>query len=57
MAGLARTPASAVSLLLNAGGVFITAIAWYVFGEGYDRRIAFGFAAITLGVGVLACAD
>ena len=46
MAGLARTPASTASLLLNLEGVFTTAIAWYVFREGFDRRIALGFVAI-----------
>jgi len=53
MAGLARTPASTASLLLNLEGVFTTAIAWYVFREGFDRRIALGFVAITAGAGIL----
>lgn len=53
MAGLARTPASTASLLLNLEGVFTTAIARYVFREGFDRRIALGFVAITAGAGIL----
>jgi drug/metabolite transporter (DMT)-like permease len=52
MAGLARTPASTASLLLNVEGVFTALIAWVVFRENVDRRIALGMAAIVAG-GVL----
>jgi drug/metabolite transporter (DMT)-like permease len=41
MAGLLRTPASTSSLLLNLEGVFTALIAWRVFRENYDRRVAF----------------
>ena len=54
MVGLARTPASAASLLLNLEGAFTAVIAWTVFKENVDRRIAFGMALIVLGGAVLA---
>lgn len=49
MAGLARTPASSASLLLNLEGVFTALLAWFVFHENFDRRIALGMVAIVLG--------
>jgi drug/metabolite transporter (DMT)-like permease len=49
MTGLARTPASGASLLLNLEGVFTALIAWFVFRENFDRRIALGMAAIIAG--------
>ena len=52
MAGLTVTPASTASLLLNAEGVLTALLAWFVFKENFDRRIALGMAAITAG-GVL----
>ncbi|HEY3916679.1 MAG TPA: EamA family transporter [Stellaceae bacterium] len=51
--GLTRTPASTASLLLNLEGVFTIAIAWLVFRESVDRRIAIGAVAILLGAGLL----
>lgn len=51
--GLTRTPASTASLLLNLEGVFTIAIAWVVFRESVDRRIAIGALAILLGAGLL----
>ncbi|HEY1507000.1 MAG TPA: DMT family transporter [Stellaceae bacterium] len=53
MAGLTRTPASTASLLLNLEGVFTIAIAWMVFRENVDSRIAIGAVAISLGAGLL----
>jgi len=47
--GLSRTPASGASLLLNAEGVFTALIAWFVFRENFDRRIAVGMALIAAG--------
>ena len=47
--GLSRTPASATSLFLNLEGVFTALLAWIVFRENVDRRIAWGMAAIVLG--------
>ncbi len=53
MAGLANMPASGASLLLNAEGVFTAALAWFVFKENFDRRIALGMLAIVAGAVVL----
>jgi drug/metabolite transporter (DMT)-like permease len=49
MTGLARTPASAASLLLNLEGVLTALLAWFVFKENFDRRIALGMLAIVIG--------
>jgi drug/metabolite transporter (DMT)-like permease len=51
--GLARTPASSASLLLNLEGVFTALIAWIVFRENVDRRIALGMLLIVPGGAVL----
>jgi drug/metabolite transporter (DMT)-like permease len=51
--GLSQTPASASSLLLNLEGVFTALIAWIVFSENVDRRIALGMFAIVTGGAVL----
>ena len=53
MWGLARMPASGASLLLNAEGVLTALLAWFVFRENFDRRIAFGMALIVGGAAVL----
>jgi drug/metabolite transporter (DMT)-like permease len=53
LTGLARTPASSASLLLNLEGVFTALIAWFVFRENVDRRIALGMSVIVLGGGLL----
>jgi drug/metabolite transporter (DMT)-like permease len=53
MWGLARTSASSVSLLLNAETVFTALIAWFVFRENFDRRIALGMSLIVSGAAVL----
>ncbi|MFL5404026.1 MAG: EamA family transporter, partial [Gemmatimonadales bacterium] len=52
--GLSKTPASAASLLLNLEGVFTALLAWVVFRENVDRRIAFGMLAIVVGGALLA---
>lgn len=49
MAGLSSMPASGASLLLNAEGVFTALLAWVVFRENVDRRIALGMASIAAG--------
>jgi drug/metabolite transporter (DMT)-like permease len=49
MLGLARTPASAASLMLNLEGVFTAFLAWVVFREHVPWRIALGMAAIVAG--------
>ena len=51
--GLVRLPASNASLLLNAEGVLTALIAWFVFRENFDRRIALGMALIVAGAVVL----
>ena len=53
MLGLTRMPASGASLLLNAESVFTALLAWFVFKENYDRRIALGMAAILAGLLIL----
>lgn len=54
MAGLSAMSASGASLLLNAEGVLTAVIAWVVFRENVDRRIALGMAALVAGGVVLA---
>lgn len=49
MSGLAGMPAAGASLLLNAEAVFTALIAWAVFHEGVDRRVALGMLAIVAG--------
>lgn len=49
MWGLAQTPASSASLLLNLEGVFTALLAWFVFKENFDARIAWGMALIAAG--------
>ncbi|MHB8493187.1 MAG: DMT family transporter [Casimicrobiaceae bacterium] len=54
MVGLTSTPASDASLLLNLESVFTALLAWFLFRENFDRRIALGMAAIVAGGLVLA---
>jgi drug/metabolite transporter (DMT)-like permease len=49
MAGLAGMPASQASLLLNGEAVLTALLAWFVFRENVDRRVALGMAAIVAG--------
>jgi len=53
MFGLTGMPASGASLLLNAESVFTALLAWFVFKENFDRRIALGMLAIVAGAVVL----
>jgi drug/metabolite transporter (DMT)-like permease len=53
MFGLSAMPATGASLLLNAEGVFTALLAWFVFKENFDRRVALGMAAIVVGAIVL----
>ena len=53
MTGLTVMPASGAALLLNAEGVFTALLAWFVFKENFDRRIALGMIAIVAGAVVL----
>ncbi len=49
MWGLAKTPASTTSLLLNLEGVLTALLAWFVFRENFDARIAIGMGLIAAG--------
>ncbi len=53
MTGLAGMSASQSSLLLNAESVLTAVLAWAVFKENVDRRIALGMAAIVAAALVL----
>jgi drug/metabolite transporter (DMT)-like permease len=53
LTGLSLTAATTTSLLLNLESVFTALLAWFVFRESVDRRIALGMAAIALGALVL----
>ncbi len=54
MYGLTMTSASSASLLLNLEAVLTALVAWFVFRENFDRRIAAGMACIVAGGIVLA---
>lgn len=49
MYGLSLSAASTAALLLNLEGVFTALLAWSVFKENFDRRIALGMALIVAG--------
>jgi drug/metabolite transporter (DMT)-like permease len=49
MVGLTNTLASTASLLLNLEGVFTALLAWFVFRENFDFRIALGMGCIVAG--------
>ena len=53
MIGLSATTASTASLLLTLEGAATALIAWFVFRENFDRRIALGLACIVAGAAVL----
>jgi drug/metabolite transporter (DMT)-like permease len=53
MRGLQVTSSASASLLLNLEGVFTALIAWLVFHENVDKRIAMGFFCIILGGAVI----
>ncbi|KAB2912461.1 MAG: EamA family transporter [Hyphomicrobiaceae bacterium] len=54
MAGLARSEAATASLLLTLEGVATALMAWFIFHENFDRRIALGMACLVAGAAVLA---
>jgi drug/metabolite transporter (DMT)-like permease len=56
MYGLTTSNAATASLLLNFESVLTALIAWFVFRENVDARIAFGMAVIVLGAIVLSWA-
>jgi drug/metabolite transporter (DMT)-like permease len=53
MIGLSRTEASAASLLLTLEGAATALIAWYIFHENFDRRIALGMFCLISGAAIL----
>lgn len=57
MWGLTLTSAGTASLLLNAEGLFTALLAWFLFKENVDRRIAAGLAFIVVGTLVLSWPD
>ena len=54
MLGLRGMAAAGAALLLNAESVFTALLAWFVFRENFDRRIALGMLAIVAGAVLLA---
>jgi drug/metabolite transporter (DMT)-like permease len=53
MVGLARSEATTASLLLTLEGVATALMAWFIFHENFDRRIALGMACLVAGAVVL----
>jgi drug/metabolite transporter (DMT)-like permease len=53
MFGLARTDAATASLLLTLEGAATALIAWFIFQENFDRRIALGMICLVAGAAVL----
>jgi drug/metabolite transporter (DMT)-like permease len=53
MAGLSRTDAATASLLLTLEGAVTALMAWFIFHENYDRRIALGMGCLVAGTIVL----
>lgn len=56
MIGLAGTSAATASLLLTLEGAATALIAWFVFRENFDRRIALGMLCLVAGAAVLSWA-
>ncbi|MBI1205637.1 MAG: EamA family transporter [Rhodopseudomonas sp.] len=53
MAGLARTEAATASLFLTLEGAATALLAWFVFHENFDLRIALGMACLVAGAVIL----
>jgi drug/metabolite transporter (DMT)-like permease len=53
MLGLSRTPAATASLLLTVEGAATALLAWFVFHENFDRRIALGMACLIAGAAIV----
>jgi drug/metabolite transporter (DMT)-like permease len=53
MAGLTTTDGATASLLLTLEGAATALLAWFVFGENFDRRIALGLVLLLAGAAVL----
>ena len=52
MFGLTRTDAATASLLLTLEGVATALMAWFIFHENFDRRIAIGMASLVAGAAI-----
>jgi drug/metabolite transporter (DMT)-like permease len=53
MFGLARTDAATASLLLALEGAATATMAWFIFRENFDRRVALGMASLVAGALIL----
>jgi drug/metabolite transporter (DMT)-like permease len=53
MFGLARTDAATASLLMALEGAATAIMAWFIFRENFDRRVALGMACLVAGALVL----
>jgi len=53
MLGLSRTAAATASLLLTLEGAATALLAWFVFHENFDRRIALGMACLVAGAAIV----
>jgi drug/metabolite transporter (DMT)-like permease len=53
MLGLSRTDAATASLLLMLEGAATALMAWFLFHENFDRRIALGMVCLVAGAAVL----
>lgn len=54
MTGLARTDAAAASLLLTLEGAATALMAWFIFHENFNSRVALGMALLVAGAAALA---
>ncbi len=57
MAGLVRTDAATASLLLTFEGAVTALMAWFIFHENFDRRIAAGMGCLVAGAAALSWSD
>ena len=57
MFGLQGMHAADASLLLTSEGAFTVLLAWFIFHENFDRRIALGMASIMAGAAILSWPD
>jgi drug/metabolite transporter (DMT)-like permease len=57
MFGLQGMHAADASLLLTSEGAFTALLAWFIFRENFDRRIALGMASIMAGAAILSWPD
>ncbi|SEP33376.1 Permease of the drug/metabolite transporter (DMT) superfamily [Rhodospirillales bacterium URHD0017] len=57
MLGLTRTEAGTASLMLTLEGVATALMAWFIFHENFDRRIALGMACLVAGAAALSWSE